>query len=152
MSTLTRRDIREHLLKLLYIRDFHEPDEIEELNDLYFKTYTRLETPDPEIEPIGRDIPNVSDKDMSCIIERYHSIVSKLGEIDHILEVAMSGWTLNRVSKLELNILRIAVYEMKFDDGVPEKVAIDEAVELAKAYGSKDTSYGFVNGILAKII
>ena len=64
----------------------------------------------------------------------------------------MSGWTINRVSKLELAILRVAVYEMRFDEEVPPKVAIDEAVELAKIYGSKDTSYGFVNGILAKVL
>ena len=64
----------------------------------------------------------------------------------------MSGWTLKRVSKLELSILRIAVYEIKFDEDVPSKVAIDEAVELTKLYGSKDVSYGFVNGILAKLV
>ena len=152
MSTLTRRNIREHLLKLLYLRDFYEPVEIEEQNELYFKVFTHMENPDPEIEPVGKDVPNMPEKDRIYILDRYSDIINKLGEIDHILEIAMSGWTLSRVSKLELNILRIAVYEIKFDDDVPGKVAIDEAVELAKAYGSKDTSYGFVNGILAKII
>ncbi len=152
MSTLTRRDIREHLLKLLYLRDFYDPVEIEEQNELYFKVFTRMEEPDPEIEPVGKDIPDMPEKDRIYILDRYNNIIDKLGEIDHILDVAMSGWTLSRVSKLELNILRIAVYEIKFDDEVPGKVAIDEAVELAKAYGSKDASYGFVNGILAKII
>ena len=152
MSTLTRRNIREHLIKLLYIRDFHEAEELKEQEELYFSLFTKKEHPDPEIVPVGKDLPFVSDEDLEYIIARYDAIVSKLGEIDHILEVAMSGWTINRVSKLELAILRVAVYEIRFDDDIPPKVAIDEAVELAKIYGSKDTSYGFVNGILAKII
>ena len=152
MSTLTRRNIREHLIKLLYIRDFHEAEELKEQEELYFSLFTKRENPDPEIVPVGKDLPFVSDEDLEHIRGRYDSIVSKLGEIDHILEVAMSGWTINRVSRLELAILRVAVYEIRFDDDIPPKVAIDEAVELAKIYGSKDTSYGFVNGILAKII
>ncbi|MBO7352759.1 MAG: transcription antitermination factor NusB [Lachnospiraceae bacterium] len=149
---MTRRNIREHLIKLLYIRDFHEAEEFEEQENLYFSLFTKLEHPTEDIVPVGKDLPEVSDADLQYIRERYDSIISRLGEIDHILEVAMSGWTINRVSKLELAILRVAVYEMKFDDDIPPKVAIDEAVELAKIYGSKDTSYGFVNGILAKIL
>lgn len=152
MSTLTRRNIREHLIKLLYIRDFHEAEELEEQENLYFSLFTKLEHPTEDIVPVGKDLPEVSDADLQYIKERYNSIISRLGEIDHILEVAMSGWTINRVSKLELAILRVAVFEIKFDDDTPPKVAIDEAVELAKIYGSKDTSYGFVNGILAKIL
>ena len=152
MSTLTRRNIREQLLKLFYIHEFYEQEEQDEQKELYFKLFTRMEHPDEDIVPVGKDLPYISDADRQYILDRYDKIVAMLGEIDHMLEVAMSGWTLNRVSKLELSILRIAVYEIKFDDDVPSKAAIDEAVELAKIYGSKDSSYGFVNGILAKII
>ena len=68
-----------------------------------------------------------------------------------VLANAASGWKLNRMGKAELAILRIAVYEMLYDQEVPEKVAINEAVELAKKYGS-DMSSGFVNGVLAKVV
>ena len=152
MSTLKRRDIREQLLKLLYIREFFEPEEYEEQKDLYFRLFSVSDEPDEEIVPFSYDAPKISANDRKLIIERFDDIIAHIGEIDHDIEVAMSGWTLKRVSKLELSILRIAVYEIKFDEDVPSKVAIDEAVELTKLYGSKDVSYGFVNGILAKLV
>ena len=59
------------------------------------------------------------------------------------------GWTTQRMGKVDLTILRLAVYEIIYDENVPVGVAINEAVELAKRYG-QDESSGFVNGILAK--
>ena len=79
------------------------------------------------------------------------AIVEAEGSIDMILSEAATGWRLNRMGKAELAILRIAVYEICYDEEVPDKVAINEAVELAKKYGN-DASYGFVNGVLAKVI
>ena len=136
MSTLTRRDIREHLLKLLYLRDFHEDTELDDQIDLYFQVFAA----------------GMSEDNISYIRNRYACIVSKLGEIDHIIAEAMSGWTITRIGKMELNILRLAVFEIKFDEEVPDRVAINEAVDLTKFYGSEDSSYGFVNGILAKVV
>lgn len=136
MSTLTRREIREHLLKLLYIRDFHEEEELEEQIGLYFEVF-------------GGEL---AEDNIAYIRNRYACIVSRLGEIDHIIAEAMSGWTITRIGKMELNILRLAVFEIKFDEEVPERVAINEAVDLTKFYGSEDSSYGFVNGILAKVV
>lgn len=60
------------------------------------------------------------------------------------------GWKINRMSKVDLTIMRLAYYEMKFDDDIPVIVAINEAVELAKKYGGDDSS-SFINGILAKL-
>ena len=60
------------------------------------------------------------------------------------------GWKTGRMGKAELAILRLAVYELKYDEDVPVKVAINEAVELAKKFGG-DESPAFVNGILAKL-
>ena len=68
-----------------------------------------------------------------------------------ILSESASGWRLNRMGKAELTILRIATYEIRYDEDVPDKVAINEAVELAKKYGN-DSSSGFVNGVLAKVV
>ena len=88
---------------------------------------------------------------MDYIKTRYQKIEQKLGEIDSILTQATSGWKLNRMGKVDLNLLRLAVYEIRYDEEIPVKVAINEAVELAKIYGG-DSSAGFINGILAKII
>lgn len=135
MSTLKRREIREHLLKMLYLRDYHDLEDLPEENVMYFDQFT-------ELDEAGRKI----------VDDRYEAILAKLGEVDHIIAGAMSGWSMSRVSRVELNILRIAVFEILFDDDIPDKVAINEAVEITKFYGSEDTSYGFVNGILAKIV
>lgn len=61
------------------------------------------------------------------------------------------GWKTSRMGKVDLTLIRLAVYEMKFEEDVPAGVAINEAVELAKAYGTDDSS-SFVNGILAKLV
>ena len=73
-----------------------------------------------------------------------------LPEIDLLLEGAARGWKLSRIGKVELTILRLAVYEMRFDEDIPEKVAINEAVELSKKFGG-DEAPAFVNGVLAKL-
>lgn len=132
---MTRREEREHILKLLYMRDFHDNDELAEQNDLYFELFTEL-----------------SDNLTSEVEGRYNLIVEKLPVIDAMIADAMTGWKISRVGKLELNILRLAVFEIKFDEEVPDKAAVNEAVELAKAYGGEDASYGFINGILAKVM
>lgn len=135
MSTMTRRQMREHLLKLLYLRDFHSLEELDEQNSLYFELFT-----------------DVIEEDSAKILQRYKLIVDRLPEIDHIITDAMSGWKLSRIGKLELNLMRIAVYEIRFDNDVPDKAAINEAVDIAKSYCSEDSSYGFINGVLANVI
>lgn len=72
-------------------------------------------------------------------------------EIDDTLETYAQGWTIARMPALDRAILRLATWEILFNDQVPDAVAVDEAVELAKEY-STDDSAGFVNGLLSKIV
>ena len=81
--------------------------------------------------------------------EQYANIVL-VGNQEKIEEKA-KGWALARIAKSDLTILRLAVYEILFDEDVPNGVAINEAVELAKLYGG-DKSYRFINGVLASIV
>ena len=67
-----------------------------------------------------------------------------------MLNANTKGWKTSRMNKVDLSILRLAVYEMKWDDEIPEGVAIDQAVELAKKY-SGDDGPSFINGVLAKL-
>ena len=83
--------------------------------------------------------------------DRVFCVFEKLGNIDSCLSEAISGWKLNRMSRMDLTILRLAVYEIFYDDSIPVKVSINEAVELAKKYGG-ESSPSFVNGVLAKVI
>ena len=83
--------------------------------------------------------------------ERVDKILGMLSTIDEELEKVTKGWKLNRIGKVELTILRLACYEIKYDREVPTAVAINEAVELSKKYGGEESA-SFVNGILAKLV
>lgn len=131
---MTKREEREHLFKLLFCKDFHGTDELQEQIALY-QTQQEL----------------INEKEFAPIRAKLEAVVAKEGTIDMILSEAAEGWRLNRMGKAELTILRIATYEIRYDEEVPDKVAINEAVELAKKYGN-DSSSGFVNGVLAKVV
>jgi N utilization substance protein B len=130
---MTRREIREHIFHMLFRKDFHEPSELNEQIKMYIS-----------------DLEKPSEEENNYLTTRLFSVVEKLDEIDAILSEAASGWKLNRMGKVDLTILRLAVFEMKFDDEIPVKVAINEAVELAKIFGG-DESPAFINGVLAKL-
>lgn len=71
--------------------------------------------------------------------------------IDGVIEKNIRGWSLRRLSKVALALLRLAVYEIYYDDSIPESVSINEAVELAKKYGGKDDA-PYINGVLASVV
>lgn len=71
-------------------------------------------------------------------------------EIDSVIEQHIRGWSLRRLSKVALALLRLAIYEMKWEDSIPTSVSINEAVELAKTYGGKDDA-PYINGVLASV-
>ncbi len=77
----------------------------------------------------------------------YGGVCEREDELDSIISSYSKGWKLNRIPKINLAILRLAIYEMKYEDDVPASVAINEAVELAKKYSGKEDS-AFINGIL----
>ncbi len=80
-----------------------------------------------------------------------HSIQKKLKKIDLTISEAAPTWSIDKINKIDLAILRLATYELLFDKTIPAKVVVDEAVELAKEYGS-ESSPSFINGALGKII
>ena len=87
--------------------------------------------------------------DTAYITEKFQKVYDKLEEIDTALNEKVEGWNTGRMGKVDLTVLRLAVYEIMFDEEIPTGVAINEAVELAKKFG-QDTSPSFVNGVLAK--
>ena len=88
--------------------------------------------------------------DAEYITEKVQHILKKLQELDERINAAATGWRTGRMGKVDLTIIRLALFEMLYDDDVPTGVAINEAVELAKRYGS-DESPSFVNGVLARL-
>ena len=90
-------------------------------------------------------------EDETYISEKSNKILEKLDEIDGMINQEAKGWTTERMGKIELTNLRLAIYEIKFDEDVPAGVAINEAVEIAKKFGQEESA-GFVNGVLAKFV
>ena len=129
---MSRRELREQIFKLLFRVEFNKVEDMPEQEELFFE--------DEDAAMAG---------DASYVSDKYHKIFEKLAEIDALLNEKASGWDTGRMSKVDLTILRLAVYEICYDEEVPTGVAINEAVELAKKFG-QDASYGFVNGVLAK--
>lgn len=129
---MSRRELREQLFKLLFRVEFNSLEDMSEQERLFFE-----------------DEETAKDEDAGYISDKYHKIQQKLSEIDGQLNERTEGWDTTRMSKVDLTILRLAVYEINYDDSVPTGVAISEAVILAKKFG-QDASSSFVNGILAK--
>ena len=136
MSVMSRREIRERIFKLLFRVEFYRAEEMEEQKELFLE--------DLEDFPEG-----ATQKDKQEVTEKYDAIVDRLPEIDAMIDEKAVGWSSRRMGKVDLAIIRLAVYEICFDERIPTGVAINEAVELAKSYG-QDGSAAFVNGVLAK--
>ena len=130
---MMRSKLREHVFKMLFQIEFNDAEDMPEHMRYYFE---------------GLD--NAREKDMDYIRQKYEAVVSRIPEIDGILNETAIGWKTSRMNKVDLTILRLALYEMRWDDAVPEGVAINEAVELAKKFGG-DGSSSFVNGVLGKL-
>ncbi|MCI9190887.1 MAG: transcription antitermination factor NusB [Lachnospiraceae bacterium] len=129
-----RHEQREQVFRLLFQVEFHMPEEMPRQMRLFLED--------------NEDIS--SQKDADYIEARCQRIREKIPEIDRLIDDNTVGWETARMGKVELALLRLAVYEMRFDEEIPEGVAIDEAVEIAKQYG-QENSGGFVNAILGKI-
>ena len=97
-------------------------------------------------------IENENDEEEKEYIETVlNGINSNIEKIDNIILSNLKNWTIDRIFKIDLAILRLAIYEILFIDNIPVKVSANEAVELAKTYGNNE-SKSFVNGLLAKVI
>ena len=130
---MTRRALREQVFLMLFRVEFHDAEEMTEQSELY-----------------KEQLEECSEKDCTYIVNKFRSIVEKLEEIDTVISEVSKGWKVSRMAKVDLTLIRLAVYEMKYEEDIPVKVAINEAIELAKQYGSDD-SPAFVNGVLAKL-
>lgn len=80
-----------------------------------------------------------------------NGVKENLDKIDEIILSKLKNWSIDRIAKIDLAILRLAIYEIMYVEDIPEKVSANEAVELAKTYGNND-SKSFVNGVIAKVI
>ena len=96
-------------------------------------------------------VAELSEEDRETVKTRVLDAFLRIPELDREINAKTEGWTTARMNKVDLTLIRLALYEMRFDPETPVKVAIDEAVELAKEYGGAE-SPKFVNGVLARFV
>ncbi len=97
----------------------------------------------------------LSDGDFSAEVKEFtlilvKGVLSNLSKIDEVINIYANNWSLERITNIDRNILRMTIYEILYLKNIPKSVSINEAVELAKKYGTK-SSFSFVNGVLGKI-
>lgn len=128
-----RKKARDNAFKCIYQLGFENCNELE---DILRYCYEENQNDEEEKEYIASVINGVKEN---------------LEKIDDIILSKLKNWSIQRIAKVDLAILRLAIYEIMYRDDIPVKVSANEAVELAKNYGNSD-SKSFVNGVLAKVI
>ncbi len=126
-----RRASREAAMKLLYQLDIQKGDRNEQI-------VTALEA------------ENYTESDKAYIRSVVDGVGEKETQLDYIIEKYAMGWKISRLSKIDLSILRLGIYEILYREDIPFSVSVNEAVELAKRYSNEDAG-AFVNGLLAKV-
>ena len=130
---MSRRELREHIFRLIFRMEFHAEDEMAEQEGLYLD-----------------NLVEVSDEDKDYIKKKADAVQTQKEELDSKIDEVADKWKTGRMTKVDLTVIRLAAYVILYDEEVPTGVAINEAVELAKRYGT-DQSPAFVNAILAKL-
>ena len=131
---MKRSEMREQVFKQLFLMDFYDREEFGEQCRLYLASQEEM-----------------GEEDLEKLCARAQAIAEKTEELDEKINEVSVGWKTSRMNRTDLAILRLAAYEILFDEDIPDKVAVNEAVELAKQYG-EDESYSFINGVLGQII
>ncbi|MCR4892592.1 MAG: transcription antitermination factor NusB [Lachnospiraceae bacterium] len=132
---MTRRELREHIFTLIFMADFHTSQEMPRMVGEYFSLLD----------------PPADEKSYNYIREKFLKILDLFPTIDSTINEKAEGWTVDRMGRVELSLIRLGAYEILYDEEIPTSVAINEAVELAKKYGPEDAR-AFVNGVLAKFV
>jgi N utilization substance protein B len=139
----SRRRAREVALQILFQLDTQEQLSVEQAIALFFGHFARREDGEGEagLDEAGRAFTE----------QLVLGVREKLAELDELIARASRNWRLERMARVDRNLLRLAAYEMRHSEDVPVKVAINEAIEIAKRYGTAE-SPAFVNGILDRCL
>lgn len=127
-----RKVARESVMKLLYQMDMNN-DYSTEVREIYISNN------------------RFNEEENEYITASTNTINGNIKTIDSMIEKYSSGWNINRLAKVDLSILRVAVYEILFREDIPVQVSINEALEISKKYSTEESSK-FINGILGSIV
>lgn len=130
---MSRKKARDNAFKCVYELEFGRDENLDKILEYCYKENDNKAEEKEYIEMVLKGIKE------------------HLEEIDEIILSKLKNWSIDRIAKIDLAILRLAIYEIMYVEDIPEKVSANEAVELAKTYGNND-SKSFVNGVIAKVI
>ncbi|MBQ8951953.1 MAG: transcription antitermination factor NusB [Eubacterium sp.] len=143
---MNRHELRESIFKIVFQIPFYGAENMQEQTEVDIESLKLLAE-----EPLSEeDEIKISEKNEQYIKAKVQGIVSHIKEIDEKLTEAAKNWELKRLGKAELAILRLAAYEIIYDEDIPRAVAINEAVEIAKEY-TDEKAAAFINGVLAGV-
>lgn len=144
---MSRRLFRQSAFKIIFSFHFNDDDVEEILREI---------SEEPNIflvqEEDGKQFPllELSERDKRFFYELVRGTLKNIEKIDDVIKNNLKSWTMDRIAKVDLTILRMAIYELLYSEDVPHSVAINEAIELGKEFGT-DESGSFINGVLGRI-
>lgn len=142
-----RRQTRECAMQLLYEMEAHK-DFSEVRRTSFIKRINQLRDYDDQDSGNEASLDNI---DVNYFNRLVKTVEANQSEIDQLLESASENWKIDRIDKVDLAVMRLSIAEIKYMEEIPNSVSINEAVELAKKYGSGDSGK-FVNGVLGRIV
>lgn len=145
----SRRSTRNHVFNIVFQFNFLEEQNENNVKMLIDSYYDLLEY-EEELELKYDELFNSYNINKKIVEEQAIGIFEKLEELDNLIQKNSESWSISRIDKVDLTILRLAIYEILFEENIPNVVAINEAIELSKEYSS-EKAYKFVNAVLAKV-
>ncbi|MFR6065661.1 MAG: transcription antitermination factor NusB [Eubacterium sp.] len=127
---MNRSEMREQAFVLLFEKEFFSELTCNDIEEIYSENFSELS---------------------DYAKKAFEETSARIDELDELIKKYLKGWKLERIPKVNISILRLALYEIIYEDGVPGKVAVNEAVELAKKYSGED-DYMFINGVLGSYL
>lgn len=127
---MNRSEMREQAFVLLFEKEFFSELTCNDIEEIYSENFSELS---------------------EYAKNAFEETSARIDELDELIKKYLKGWKLERIPKVNISILRLALYEINYEDGVPGKVAVNEAVELAKKYSGED-DYMFINGVLGSYL
>ncbi|SHI92901.1 transcription antitermination factor NusB [Lutispora thermophila] len=145
---MNRRLLRQSAFKFIFSFCFNNDDIDEKLENLS-EDYDIFFTQEDDTDQTNLSKLNSKDRDFLNILIK--GTIENLESIDEIIRKSLISWTMERIAKVDLSILRMAIFEILYYKDTPENIVINEAVELAKTFGGDDSS-SFVNGVLGRVV
>lgn len=127
---MNRSEMREQAFVLLFEKEFFSELTCNDIEEIYSENFSELS---------------------EYAKKAFEETSAHIDELDELIKKYLKGWKLERIPKVNISILRLALYEIIYENGVPGKVAVNEAVELAKKYSGED-DYMFINGVLGSYL